>query len=214
MQSPVKVIVADGHRYYRKILCRLVTETDGLVLSGSAICHTELLQLVQQVDAGVVLMEMRLPTVHEGIEVYRQLRQSHPHIGIVIITACSQKPLLRQMFAAGPHSILLKNTTEEEEILLAIRLVAAGGTHYSKEFTGMLPGGKKLCSLSEEQQELVRMICGGVKSTSIANQVCRTPHAINKRRVKLMKDCRVTNLIELIQLALQLGIIDWSHLFD
>ena len=196
------------------MLCRLVAETDGLMLSGSAACHTELLQLLQQADAAVVLMEMRLPTVHEGIEVYRQLRPSHPHIGIIIITACSQKPLLRQMFAAGPHSILLKNTTEEEEILLAIRLVAAGGTHYSKEFTGMIPAGQKLHNVSEEQQELLRMICGGAKSISIANQVCRTPHAINKRRVKLMKDCRVTNLIELIQFGLQMGYIDWSHLFE
>jgi DNA-binding NarL/FixJ family response regulator len=214
LQSPVKVIVADGHGLFRKTLCRLVTDTDGLVLSGSAGCQAEVMSLLPQVDAGVVLMEMRLPKVHEGIEFCRQLRQSHPHIGIVVITACTQKPLLQQMLAAGPHSMLLKNTTEDEEILLAIRLVAAGGTHFSKEFTGMLPGGKKLCNLTEEQQELLRMICCGEKSIYIANKACRSRHAINKRRVKLMKDCGVTNLIELIQFALQTGLIDWSHLFE
>lgn len=118
------------------------------------------------------------------------------------------------MLAAGPHSMLLKNTAEEDEILLAIRLVAASGTHFSKEFTGMLSAGKQSYGLTEEQEELLRMICGGEKSIYIANKACRSRHAINKRRGKLMKDCGVTNLIELIQFALQTGLIDWSHLFE
>lgn len=214
MLTPLKLIIADSHRLYRKTLTQIIAQSDGWQLSGTAATTGELLQLVQQLDPQLVLMEMRLPAAGDGIEMCRQLRLSHPHVGIIIITSCGQKPLMRQMLDAGAQGFLLKNKAEEEEILLAMRLVAAGGTYYCKEFTPLLTGDRNRCTLNEEQQQLVRLICEDNKTLSIASEFCRTHHAINKRRMKLMQDCGANSLIGLVQYALKSGLIDWSHLME
>ena len=196
------------------MLSDIVTATDGLMLSATAATATEVTPLIKQYEPQLLIMENCLPLAQDGIELCGQLRQSHPHIGIIVIGNSTQKPLMRQVWDAGPHAYLIKHKAEEEDIKLAIRQVLAGGTHYCKEFTPLLTGDKKRRVISEEQRELIRMICMGIKSISIAGVFCRSSHAIDKRRAKLMKDLGVTNIIELIQLALSEGIIDWSHLFE
>lgn len=213
MLLPLKVIIADGHGLFRKMLTRLVADNDDLMLSGTATNLEELEQLVGP-DTQLILMEMCLPKATDGIEFCSRLRQSHPHIGIIILTRCHEKPLMRRMREAGAQGFLLKNTAEEEEIQLALRRVAAGGTLYCKELTPVLTGGQKPCTLSGENRQLLRMICNGAKSVTIAKELCLSLSAIAKRRAKLMRDLGATNIFQLVQAALREGLIDWSPLFD
>lgn len=214
LQPCVRVIIADSHRLSRKIYTGILDETTGLKAAMANDEKELYAALEQHPDTQLIIMEMRLPLAHHGIEICRHLRNHYPHIGIIIITTCVQKPLMRQVHDAGPHGYLIKGRAEEEEIKEAIHRVMAGGTYYCKEFTPLLTGDKNRLAISEEQKQLIRMICTGIKSFLIAGQFCRSSHAINKRRAKLMKDLGLSSLIELIQLALREGIIDWSHLFE
>jgi DNA-binding NarL/FixJ family response regulator len=83
---PVRVVLLDN-RPERRQLIRRVVETGhaGAVVVGEAETATEMIDLVGQQQADVVVVEIQLP-VDLGLQAIADLRAAYPNVGIIVVS--------------------------------------------------------------------------------------------------------------------------------
>ncbi|HQI86998.1 MAG TPA: response regulator transcription factor, partial [Anaerolineae bacterium] len=124
MSDPIRVLIADDHLIVREGL-RLILETaEGMELVGEATDGAEAVRLASQLQPDVVLMDLRMPGM-DGLTAIERLRDTHPHIAVVILTTYNEDDLMVRGLRAGARGFLLKDT-DRETLFHAIRAAARG----------------------------------------------------------------------------------------
>jgi DNA-binding NarL/FixJ family response regulator len=83
---PVRVLVVDESDVFQHVLSVMVAATPTFEVVGTASSGREALHLIDALDPQLVLIDLQLPE-HEGIKTARRLREQHPHLVVVLLTA-------------------------------------------------------------------------------------------------------------------------------
>lgn len=86
----------------------------------------------------VVVLDVRMPPTHttEGLDAAHRIKASHPDIGVLVLSASVDPAAARHLLRSATDGVgyLLKDrVTDVEELLAAIRSVAAGGSAIDPE---------------------------------------------------------------------------------
>jgi len=114
---PIRVVLADDHYLVREGVRRLLaTEPD---LEVAAVC-SDLDSLLDAVDANgpdVVVTDIRMPpgSTDEGIQAAARLRETHPEIGVVVLSQYANPSYALALLAGGSagRAYLLKERVED-----------------------------------------------------------------------------------------------------
>ena len=126
-------MLAEDHYLVREGVRRLLETHPDLEIA--AVCG-DLDSLLAAVDAerpDVVITDIRMPPhgVDEGIQAAERLRETHPDVGVVVLSQYSQPSYALALFESGTagRAYLLKERVEElDQLVAAIRAVAEGGS--------------------------------------------------------------------------------------
>ena len=80
----LQLVIADDHRLFRQGLMALLEPTAFFVV-GEAASGLEAVEKVLVSSPDVILLDILMPGI-DGIEVLRRVKQSHPHIEVIILT--------------------------------------------------------------------------------------------------------------------------------
>jgi DNA-binding NarL/FixJ family response regulator len=110
----------------------LVNAQSDMRIVGEASDGPTALDLVRELNPNVVVVEVSLRdwTVRRS----RQ-RQARPDRKVMALTACEEREALRRLLEAGARGYVLKQASAEQ-LVRAIRTVAAGGSYIDPEMTG------------------------------------------------------------------------------
>jgi NarL family two-component system response regulator LiaR len=122
--NKIRVVLADDHVLVREGIRRLIQGEDDMEVVGEAGDGEEACQLVAQTEPDIVLMDIAMPKVN-GIEATRQIKESHPLVGVLILTAYDSEEFIVAFTGAGAAGYLLKNV-QGRELLNSIRAVYGG----------------------------------------------------------------------------------------
>ena len=106
----MRVVLADGSDFMRRMLGRAFARTSELEVVGDSPCGEETLQLVEDLAPDVVVTEVSLATI-DGIEMTRRLHEAHPEIHIV--GHSSHGPAERDMLEAGASAFIMKGDAQK-----------------------------------------------------------------------------------------------------
>lgn len=81
---PVRVMVVDDNPEFREGLIALL-DTEGLEVIAEASSGKESLEMIENVDADIVLMDVRMPLM-DGLTCTTRLSKQYPNAKVVIIT--------------------------------------------------------------------------------------------------------------------------------
>src|SRR5205823_7247678 len=138
-------------------------------VAGEAADGQEAIDLVQRERPDVVLMDIRMPRV-DGIEATRQVASL---TRVVILTTFELDEYVFDALAAGASAFLLK-AAPPEELLRAIRLVAAGDAllapsvtrklieEFAKRPARSVHKSQQLETLTEREREVLREVAAGL----------------------------------------------------
>ena len=82
-------------------------------ITGEAGNGQQAIQLVDYTDPDIVVIEVDLPGVN-GLEVARAIKRSHPNIGIVLLSADNDQPMMIKALRAGVAAYVPRNVPWEE----------------------------------------------------------------------------------------------------
>ena len=104
-QAGPRVVIVDDHQAMRAAL-RDALEDEGATVVGEA-GNGPAGGLAAQLKPDVVLMDLRLPGI-SGLEATQQIKQRHPAVQVLILTAYDDPALDREAMATGAYAYLVK----------------------------------------------------------------------------------------------------------
>ncbi|MFE4361695.1 response regulator [Kitasatospora sp. NPDC056800] len=120
---PVRVVVADDQALVRAGLAGIVAAADGFTVVGEAADGAQAVRLARTEHPDVVLMDIRMPGT-DGLAATRRIT-AESGVRILVLTTFDLDEYIYGALRAGASGFLLKSTPPEE-LLTAIRVVAAG----------------------------------------------------------------------------------------
>src|SRR5690554_2939980 len=81
----MRILIADDNERFRMGLKALLVTTPDTELAGEAATGSETILMAERLQPDVILMDIQMPGVN-GIDATRQILQTSPHIGILMLT--------------------------------------------------------------------------------------------------------------------------------
>ena len=139
----------------------------------------------------VVLTDIRMPPTNtdEGIRLAGELRDSHPSIGVVVLSQFADPLYALDLLDRGSdgRAYLLKERVHNRaELLAAIRAVAGGGSLIDPKIVESLVAARSraerspLNDLTAREREVLSEIAQGRSNTAIAESLFLTKRAVEK----------------------------------
>ncbi|HEX5444704.1 MAG TPA: response regulator transcription factor, partial [Pirellulales bacterium] len=133
----IRVLLADDHQVVRAGLKRWFEETEVSVVAETA-TPDGLVRLAAECQPDVALVEARL-SGSDGLRAMALVKQQFPRLGAVVFSNCDTPSYTARALAAEASGFLRK-TAGREEVLAAIRQVAAGETLWNPDDMRRLHG--------------------------------------------------------------------------
>ncbi len=177
---PLRVVLADDHYLVREGVRQLLeTDPDVEVVAACGDLDS-LLAAVQAERPDVVVTDIRMPPtgLDEGIQAAEHLRETHPEIGVVVLSQFAEPAYALALLEGGTagRAYLLKERLDDlDELVRAIREVAAGGSVIDTKVVEGLVAGKAtakespLHELTPRENDVLREMAEGKNNAAIAH---------------------------------------------
>jgi len=188
---PIRVVLAEDSLIVREGVQRLL-ELDGEVevVAGCGDLDS-LLEAVEAEGPDVVVTDIRMPpdSSDEGIRAARALRESHPELGVVVLSQYSEPAYALALLETGSdrRAYLLKDRVDNRSQLVgAIRSVAEGGSYVDPKVVERLVEAKSaaelspLAELTPRELDVLREMAQGANNAAIAEALVVTERSVEK----------------------------------
>jgi len=126
-----RVLLVDDHAFVRAQIADLIGGSPDLEVAGECADGADVLPASAAAAPDVVLMDVRMP-IKSGIEATRELLAVSPQVRVLMLTGSPTPSAVLDSAQAGAVGLLLKGG-DPDELLDAVRTVAAGGTAWTIE---------------------------------------------------------------------------------
>jgi DNA-binding NarL/FixJ family response regulator len=189
--SALRIVLGEDSYLAREGIMRALEELEEVDVVATCTDLDDLRTTIEAVDPDVVLTDIRMPptSTDEGIRLAGELRESHPEIGVVVLSQHAEPLYAVSLFESGSdrRAYLLKERLKDEgELSRALHEVAAGGSvvdpYIVEQLVGARAGdaGSRVDKLTPREREILAMIAEGRSNAAIANSLFITTRAVER----------------------------------
>ena len=171
----IRVVVVDDHPLFRDGLAGLLATVPDVEVVATAGDGEGAVQQVLSVRPDVVLMDLNLPGV-PGLEATRRIVAQAPDVAVLVLTMVDDDDSVLAALRVGARGYLLKGAVQEE-VLAAIRSVAAGGSVFGPGVAGRVLGAAAGArrphglALTEREAQVLALIAAGRSNPEISREL-------------------------------------------
>jgi serine/threonine-protein kinase PknK len=185
--ADTQVVLADDDVLLREGLASLLARS-GLpdhVQAGDAV---QLLDLVRERRPELAIVDIRMPPTNtvEGLRAAAQIRERHPEVGILVLSAHAEAEHAMQLLASGGGiGYLLKSrVTDVEDFVDTALRIARGGSVVDPALVQELVSARRrndpLDALSTREREVLSLMAEGRSNAGIARRLWVTEGTVEK----------------------------------
>jgi DNA-binding NarL/FixJ family response regulator len=187
----IRVALADDSLLVREGLYELLHGENDIEIVASCEDLPSLLEAIDRTAPDVVLTDIRMPPTQsdEGIRAAIQLRNTHPEIGVVVLSQYDEPSYavaLLEAGSAGRGYLLKERVYDPAQLVSVIESVAEGGSFIDPKIVEVLVAanarGRRspLSGLTSREQEVLAEIAGGKSNAAIAESLFLTKRSVEK----------------------------------
>jgi DNA-binding NarL/FixJ family response regulator len=188
---PIRLVLAEDHYLVREGVRRLLATRPELDVVAACGDLDALLAAVDVERPDVVVTDIRMPPKghDEGIQAAERLRVSNPEVGVVVLSQYDEPRYALRLLEGGTagRAYLLKERVEDiEQLVAAIRAVAAGGSVIDPRVVEVLVANKSraeespLNELTPRELDVLREMAEGKNNAGIAQALFLTERSVEK----------------------------------
>jgi DNA-binding NarL/FixJ family response regulator len=187
----LRIVFAEDNYLVREGTIALLSETGEIEIVGTAASKEELLDAVEEHVPDAVLTDIRMPPTgtDEGIVAAREIRATHPEIGVVVLSQFADDAYAYDLLRDGAEGLgylLKERVADVEEVVRALGEVARGGSVLDPRVVEALVSAKDrlahspLASLTDREREVLSLMAQGRNNAGIAEALFLTERAVEK----------------------------------
>jgi DNA-binding NarL/FixJ family response regulator len=184
-------VLGEDSYLVREGLEHLLAAAPEVDLVASSEDMDSLLEAVEASEPDVVLTDIRMPptATDEGIRVAGRLRETHPSVGVVVLSQHADPAYVVKLFEAGSEgrAYLLKERVHERgELVAAIEAVARGESAIDPKIVEVMVRARQraeaapLRELTPRELEVLEALARGRSNAAIADELVLTKRAVEK----------------------------------
>jgi two-component system, NarL family, response regulator NreC len=211
----LRVLLADDHGIVRRGLRSLLEEA-GLSVVAEAADGLEAVRLCEEHRPDLLIVDIGMPKL-SGIEVAARAQKIERPPAVIILTMHADESYIIRALAAGARAYLLKDATDED-LLPAVRAVAAGRPFFSPAVTAVLVEDyvrtlqkrgldDSYHLLTDREKEVLHLLAEGRSNKEVATLLDLGLSTVETHRANLMQKLNLHNTAEIVLYAVRKGII-------
>jgi DNA-binding NarL/FixJ family response regulator len=196
----VRIVIAEDSALLRDGLTRMLKD-HGHEVVGAVDDAVGLVQVVEQKDAELVVLDVRMPPTHtdEGIRAALELRAQWPDLPVVVLSQYVEENYASELLAGdlgGIGYVLKDRVTDVGQFVETVKRVAAGGTAIDPEVVSQLLARTRrqqpIAELTAREREVLSLMAEGRSNTAIAEELVITQRAVEKHVKNIFQKLRLT----------------------
>lgn len=210
----LRVFLVDDHSVLREGLRMLIEAQPDIEVIGQADSGRSALQIIPECHPDVVVMDVTMSDLG-GAEATERLKERCPDLRVLALTRHSDYGYMRRMFEAGANGYVLKRAAAEE-LIVAIRTVAAGKTYIDSTFANHMMTslvGRKTTpattapaiALGDREKTVLRLIAWGHSNKEIATELGISVKTVEYYKARAMEKLSLESRTDIVRYAIGQG---------
>ena len=207
----IQVILADDHPIVREGLRNLLERNPDIKVCGEASTGEEVLRLLDEVKADVLILDMELPDIN-GREIVRQLKESQSPTKTLVLSAHGDPVYVRDLLSSGISGYLVKE--EASSIIVdAVRGVARGEQGWvsrgiAAQLVSWMRGeAAEETKFTPRETDILRLVAEGKTNQGIATNLGISEKTVEKYLNEIFKKMDVGSRTEVAVYAVRAGLV-------
>jgi two-component system, NarL family, response regulator NreC len=212
----LRVLLADDHSIVRRGM-RSLLETEPMVeVVAEASDGLEALRLCEEHHPDLLILDVAMPKLN-GIDVAARSQKMQPAPRAIMLSMHLDESYVMRAINAGARGYLLKDATDED-LLPAIRAVAAGKSFFSPAVSGVLAEEymQRLQQrgltdsydlLTDREKEVLQLLAEGRSNKEVATTLDVGLSTVETHRANLMQKLNLHSTAEIVLYAVRKRLI-------
>jgi DNA-binding NarL/FixJ family response regulator len=207
------ILVADDHGIVRSGLKMLIDRQEGMRVVSEAGDGVEAVERTLRDRPDVAILDVAMPRM-TGIQAAREIKAHSPDTHVVLLSMHDEEGYLFDALKAGASGYVLKRAADEE-LVEAVRRVAAGGSFLSASTQGelvkeWLDDGVEVPrdQLTPRELDVVKLIAEAYTNKQIAQILKVSEKTVESHRGNLLAKLGMRDRVELVRYAIRRGLIE------
>lgn len=209
----ISVAIAEDHDIMRQGIGALLAHECGARIVGDTGDGLAVLPLVREHAPDVLILDLSMPGLN-GLDVLRKIREHEPATRTIVLSMHSEDAYVVEALALGASGYVLKGS-DADELLDAIRDVVNGKQYLSSALPAHLRDaatdaarvGSRYDALTDREREVLHLTAEGLTSREIGERLFISHRTVEKHRQNMMAKLELRNTAEVVQFALQRGLL-------
>ena len=206
MNIAVRVLLGDDHKIVREGLKMVLADDPAVQVVAEADTGPGVLDAVQRLKGpqgiDVVLLDIAMPGM-DGLDVLQILRRDWPGLPVLMLSTYPENQYAVRCIQLGASGYLNKST-DPDDLMAALRRVAAGGMHVTPATAEALarlvsPGRTKsgIEQLSHREHQVYLLLTQGHTVSEIGAQLSLASNTVSTYRARILEKTGTKNDVEL-----------------
>ena len=212
----IRILLADDHTLMRGGLRAMIQDLPDFDVVGEAPDGRQAVHLAEELNPDLVVMDIGLPGLN-GLDATRKIVKARPDARVLILSMHSNEEFVKQALEAGATGYVLKDAPVDE-LLAALRTVAAGQTHLSPPVSRLVIEDyvrrtrqdqvrTRFDTLTGREREILQLVAEGKTNKEISAILNISVNTIETHRAHIMEKLEIHDLTGLIRYAIKKGLI-------
>lgn len=215
-RESIKILIVDDHPVFRDGLRQCLAARKGLRVVAAVSGGGEMWNALRtHGPPDIILMDIEMPG-DSGIELTRAVREKHPDVRVVMLTAFSDSERVFSALKAGAVGYLLKNVSPDE-IRATVERAAAGEPMLSGEIAGRVlreferergeaRNRTQLASLTPREEDILKLLATGESNREIGRRLFISEQTVKNHVANIFRKLEVNDRTKAALLAVKLGV--------
>ena len=205
----IRVLLVEDHEVVRDGLEMILAQCEDIEVVGAAGTGEDGLELASRLLPDLVLLDLSLPGMH-GLEVLPRLlgQDAHPP-RVVVLTVHDDDAVVLRAVHGGAHGFVLKSASRDE-LVSAVRRVAAGGRSFDEVVVRALMHGEERSRepLSTRELQILQLVAAGHTNKEIGGSLYLSPGTVKAHLDSIYRKLDASDRAQAVATALRRGLLD------
>jgi two-component system response regulator NreC len=214
-RHPLTVVLADDHVVVRSGLRVLLESAPSIDVVAEAGDMHSAMEAVEEHRPDVLVLDLHMPG-EPSLPAIPRLRERCPGTRVVVLTAQRDTSYVGEAMRLGAAGYVPKEAAESH-LLAAIEIAAEDGTYLEPRLGARLAAnvasaGRTAATLSDREVEVLRLIARGLTNREMAERLYLSVRTVESHRARIQRKLGRSRRSDLVEYALERGMVEASDL--